>query len=96
MCANVCQSCMAPLEYDLDYGTNEDKSKNRDYCNVCFRDGKFTDPRYSLKKMMDEVVTHIKIVRQLDEQTARQIVENKMPTLKRWVMKEENSEIISK
>ena len=40
-----CQSCGMPLVSDTDYGTNQDGSKNNEYCAFCFKDGKFThDP----------------------------------------------------
>ena len=89
MCASVCQSCMAPLESEIDFGTNEDGSKNRDYCGLCFRKGRFTDPNIPLARVMNEVTIHVKLTRNIDTYTARQIVENKMPTLKRWKKKEE-------
>ena len=37
-----CQSCGMPLVSDTDYGTNQDGSKNNEYCAFCFKDGKFT------------------------------------------------------
>jgi hypothetical protein len=89
MCASICQSCMAPLENEIDFGSNEDGSKNRDFCGLCYRNGKFTDPLISLNKMMDEVAIHIRLIRNIDAQTAKLIVQNKMPTLKRWAKKEE-------
>ncbi len=88
MCAYLCQSCMTPLETEIDFGTNEDKTKNNDYCNMCFRDGKFINPTISLSKMIEEVVIHMMHVKNIDEQTARQIINNKMPTLKRWTKTE--------
>ncbi|MBC8617374.1 zinc ribbon domain-containing protein [Parabacteroides faecis] len=36
-----CQSCGMPLISDTDYGTNQDGSKNKEYCAFCFKDGKF-------------------------------------------------------
>ena len=36
-----CQSCGMPLTNEI-LGTNADGSKNEDYCNYCYKDGKFT------------------------------------------------------
>ena len=36
-----CQSCGMPLTKDDDCGTNADGSRNYDYCQYCFKDGRF-------------------------------------------------------
>lgn len=38
-----CQSCGMPLpENGSLYGTNQDGSKNKDYCKYCYENGNFT------------------------------------------------------
>lgn len=84
MCAAICQSCSMPLENDFILGTNEDGSKNRDYCNVCFRAGKFSNPNLTLEQEIKNVALHIKLTKRLPPEIALQITENTLPKLKRW------------
>ena len=37
-----CQSCAMPMMKDEDYGTNQDGSKNEEYCTYCYQSGAFT------------------------------------------------------
>lgn len=76
-----CQSCSMPLSEEL-LGTESNGIKNRDYCQFCYRDGKFTHPRYSLQEM----ITHLQD--QMDQENLPQdIIESaisRLPGLKRW------------
>lgn len=78
----ICQSCSMPLENEEYMGTNNDNTKNNDYCIYCFKDGKFNDDmtleefsEYSLQfaeqagMTVDEMKEHCK---------------NVLPNLKRW------------
>lgn len=38
----LCQSCGMPLIDAKDLGTNQNGSKNEEYCIYCFKDGRFT------------------------------------------------------
>ncbi len=50
---NICQSCGMPMETEEQFGTNQDGSKNPEYCAYCHKDGEFT-----LQITMDEMINH--------------------------------------
>ena len=51
---NACQSCAMPLKKDPQQGgTNADGSKSAEYCSLCFENGQFTQPDFSVKDMQD-------------------------------------------
>lgn len=45
-----CQSCTLPLD-DKNSGTEKDGIPGNPYCKYCYRQGVFTDPAMTLKKM---------------------------------------------
>ena len=83
-----CQSCGMPMEADGDYGTNQDHTKNADYCCYCYQDGVFTAPNMTLEEMIDfnlkfnEENGHPMGTRE----EAKKMMEQWMPTLKRWAV----------
>ena len=72
-----------PMEKSDDFGTNIDKSKNKEYCKFCYQNGDFT-----LKVGMKEYIEHlVKIAvenRGMTEAKARAMGEKIIPKLKRW------------
>ena len=83
-----CQSCGMPLKTAEDFGTNQDGSKNEEYCCHCYTNGAFTNDC-----TMDEMIKHC--IQYLDEfnndsgfsfSKEEAIAEMKQffPTLKRW------------
>lgn len=46
----ICQSCSIPLEREEIIGSNQDCSKNNDYCIYCYKHGEFTDGIKNLEK----------------------------------------------
>ncbi|MCG8307884.1 MAG: zinc ribbon domain-containing protein [Cytophagales bacterium] len=47
-----CQSCGMPLSKDPEKGgTNADGSKSIMYCSYCYKEGNFTQPDFTAKKM---------------------------------------------
>lgn len=57
----ICQSCgmaMAALEH---FGTNRDRSLNKDYCSYCYQNGEFTEEStsYSYLKQVNQVIDYI-------------------------------------
>jgi len=66
-----------------DFGTNQDVSKNKEYCNFCFREGRFTDEGITMEKKIEK---NIIIARKMGipEEEAKQMSENIIPKLKRW------------
>jgi len=59
-----CHSCGKPIDKVEDFGTNADGSKNSDYCQLCFQNGKFTHRKLSTEQML-EVVASI-LVKQMN------------------------------
>ena len=82
-----CQSCGMPLTDDYK-GTNADGSRNDDYCNYCYMDGRF------LQDMtMEQMIEHCaqfteEINRQSGQNLTKEQVKEQMrlffPHLKRW------------
>lgn len=84
-----------PLENNFVLGTNEDGSKNNEYCNICFRMGKFTNPNLTLHDEMESVTLQIMSLKKISKDAAKFIVENTLPKLKRW-QKQEKEQVIEK
>ncbi len=81
----VCQCCAMPMgDTDELYGTNADGSKNEDYCQYCYADGKFL-----FEGTMNEMINicvpiMVKEDPAMTEDSARRMLEQVLPTLKRW------------
>jgi hypothetical protein len=82
----ICQSCGMPLIKNEYCGTNENGSKNEEYCFYCFKDGKVLDEGITLN---DKIAKNIKfaIERGMSEEMAKNMSENILPKLKRWHLK---------
>ena len=83
-----CQSCSVPMDcVEVKFGTNADGSTNEDYCNYCFKDGAFDDFEGTVKTMEDMInacIPHMVEGGQFDEASARAMLEETLPQLKRW------------
>lgn len=79
-----CQSCGMPMKRPEDFGTNDDGTKNDDYCNYCFQKGKFTDPGITLTQMIDKVFGMLVQMKIMPEALARETTKTFIPKLKRW------------
>jgi Putative zinc ribbon domain len=79
---DICQSCGMPMS-EKDFGTNNDKTKNKGYCHFCFRDGKFTDDGITMEQKIGK---NIEIAKKMGmtETAAKTLAENTIPKLKRW------------
>lgn len=53
---NICQSCGMHMDDDTDYGTNLDKSPSYDYCNYCYKEGKYTFETKSVEEFADKMI----------------------------------------
>lgn len=77
-----CQSCAMPMTSEEQFGTNENGSKNLDYCIYCYKDGDFVE-----KVGMDEFIEKCS---QFGEQAGMTNAEMRVhcqkvfPELKRW------------
>lgn len=80
-----CQSCGMPMQdSDQLYGTNADGTKNTDYCNYCYEYGKFTQ-NISMEEMIEICIPHvISFNPQMTDDSAREMMNEFFPTLKRW------------
>lgn len=71
------------MAVDEDFGTNEDGSKNKEYCHFCFKDGKFTDEEITMEQ---KIAKNIEIAKKMGmpEEEAKKMANNTIPKLKRW------------
>ena len=83
-----CQSCGMPLMRITDCGTNEDGSTNFDYCQYCYKDGKFVQ-----ECTMDEMIEHCtqfidevnkNMPKPMTKEEYKQMMQGFFPMLKRW------------
>ncbi|MBU0574547.1 MAG: zinc ribbon domain-containing protein [Candidatus Margulisbacteria bacterium] len=80
---NICQSCGMPMGKDSDFGTNADGSKNQEYCQFCYQNGKFTDEGITLEqKIAKNIAIAAKMGMPADE--AKKMAKEVLPKLKRW------------
>lgn len=77
-----CHSCAMPMTEEL-YGSNKDGSKNEDYCIYCYENGEFTAD-ISMEEMIDFCVPKTVENTDMDEKTARKMLNEAFPQLKRW------------
>lgn len=80
-----CQSCAMPMgETSEMYGTEKDGSKSHDYCSYCYADGEFTGDM-TMQEMIDFCVPGmVEHNEGMTEQTAREMMGQFFPQLKRW------------
>jgi len=79
----ICRSCALPMDYK-DLGTESDGSRSYDYCNLCFKDGKFTNPNITMNQMIKESITRLAGKLKVPESQAKEAAELFIPRLKRW------------
>jgi len=75
---------------DGDKGSNEDFSKNNEYCKFCFEEGEFIDKGSTLRERIEHNV-ELAIKIDTPECEAREMAESILPGLKRWKKNEETS-----
>lgn len=82
---NYCQSCTMPMgETDELYGTEADGSKSAEYCSYCYDKGAYTSD-VSMEQMIDICIPHMTTEEGgMSEEEARKLLNEAMPTLKRW------------
>lgn len=79
-----CQSCSIPLTSDEMMGTNADGSKSQDYCNYCYKDGKFTSDM-SMEEMIDFCAPYMaENTPGMTKEQAVTAMQGFFPQLKRW------------
>lgn len=82
---DYCQSCGMPMPVTGElYGTNEDGTKNQEYCQYCFVNGKFTSD-ITMEQMIEICVPHLVSGGEgMTEDEARKMMREILPQLKRW------------
>lgn len=81
---NYCQSCGMPLTCEKEFGTNEDGSKNVEYCIYCFEKGDFKAD-ITVDQMIEFCVPHmVNANSNMSGEEAKSNLEKFLPTLKRW------------
>lgn len=56
-----CQSCSMPLDRDPQGGGgNADGSRSTRYCSLCYREGRFTQPNFTVKDMQDFCIAQLR------------------------------------
>lgn len=79
-----CQSCAMPMMKDEDHGTNQDGSKNEEYCTYCYQGGAFT-ANITMDQMIEACVPMVSQGNPYpDEESARKAMQEIFPTLRRW------------
>ncbi len=60
--SNNCQSCGMPLNKDVNGGgTNADGTKSNEYCSLCFNNGAFLHPDFSVEEMQGHCVEQLSL-----------------------------------
>ena len=86
MIEKICQSCAMSLNEERYFGTNNDGSKNTDYCIFCFKDGDFTY-EITMNEMVDKGIDFLKRFGGLNDKNRegiREILNIMYSGLKRW------------
>lgn len=78
-----CQSCSMPMEKDINGGgSNTYGSRSDSYCSLCFEDGKFTQPDFTVAEMQEFCIA------QLNKQGMPRfmgwMLTRSLPKLERW------------
>ena len=84
-----CQSCGMPFFEEGLYGTNADGTESSDYCKHCFTNGNFGNPDETMEEMIEtcipfEVKSDENPEGYPDADTARKVMLQYFPSLKRW------------
>ena len=80
---DICQSCEMPLQKEEDFGTNENGSKNNEFCHFCFQNGRFTDEGITMDEKIEKNI-NIAMNMGISEDKAKEMANNTIPNLKRW------------
>ena len=80
---DICQSCGMPLQKEEDFGTNENGSKNNEFCHFCFQNGRFTDEGITMVEKIEKNI-NIAMNMGISEDKAKEMANNTIPNLKRW------------
>ena len=83
-----CQSCGMPLTKNEDCGTNADGCTNYDYCQYCYKAGRFLQ-EYTMDEMIEHCAQFVDEVNKqmpkpMTKEEYKQMMRGFFPMLKRW------------
>ncbi len=78
----LCQSCGMPLENPEFLGTENDGSRNEEYCLSCYVDGSYRDPDMTLNEMREIVISEMEKMQESSERI--DVAVSNLDKLKRW------------
>ena len=79
----ICQSCSIPLAKDPEGGgTEADGSRSEKYCSLCYRNGAFEHPDFSVGEMQEHCIEQLR--RQGMPRFMAWIFTRSLPRLERW------------
>jgi hypothetical protein len=80
-----CQSCGRKMRREEDRGTNADGTRNKDYCYMCFMNGKFTHPDIKIEELIKQGAGDwSKTDPTISYEQAKEELNKIIPKLKRW------------
>ena len=80
-----CQSCGMPLSREFgNYGLLANGETSDEYCNICFKDGQFTQPKQTVEEMIASSIKNMTDEIGMPVEQATQLAHDFIPTLKRW------------
>ncbi len=83
MDVNYCQSCGMPLTEKEVLGTEKNGDLSNEYCSYCYKDGDFLKPEETMEEMIETCVPFM-VQDGMKEEEARRMLNEFLPTLKRW------------
>lgn len=80
-----CQSCGMPIDESFgNLGTMNDGSFHNEYCNICFKNGSFTNPTQTMEEMIVSSIDNMVNEIGMPKSQASQLANDFIPTLGRW------------
>jgi len=79
----VCQSCATLVRHADEAGTNSRGQRDGSYCKRCYGNGRFIEPRLTLKEMIARVAEELRS-RGMSSYTAGAELAEKIAGLERW------------
>ncbi len=66
------------------FGTNLNGTHSTEYCQFCFQQGAFTQPSFTLQKMIELSVSNMTGELKMPQEKAQELANAVIPKLKRW------------
>ncbi|MBL8598402.1 MAG: zinc ribbon domain-containing protein [Devosia sp.] len=80
---DICQSCSMPMGKDPGHGgTEANGTHSAKYCSLCYRDGRFTQPAFTVAEMQSFCID--RLAEQGMPRVMGWIFTRSLPRLERW------------